>query len=121
MKSKLSNSVPLGLVLLTLSTAPVWAAHGNPWAGTDDEVNAQFHDVNQAKSLNTPGEDEMHGQTNRNVSPNAGAGAAGHASAGAGSSGGGQGGGGQRNGDGGSGGQGGGGQGNGGGGHGRGS
>ena len=84
MKSPLSNSVPLGSVLLTLSTTPVWAAHANPWAGPDDEVKSQFHDENQEKSLDTPGEDEMHGQSNRDVSPNAGGGAAGHASAGAG-------------------------------------
>lgn len=115
MKSKLSNSVPLGLVLLTLSTAPVWADHGNPWAGPDDEVKSQFHDANQEKSLNTPGEDEMHGQTNRNVSPNAGRGAAGHANAGTGGSRNGGGG------NGGGGGHGGGGNGGGGGGHGRGS
>ena len=81
MKSTLSNSVPLGLVLLTLSVAPVLADHGNPWAGPDDKVNSQFHDASQEKSLNTPGEDEMHGQANRNVSPNAGGKAAGHASA----------------------------------------
>ena len=84
MKPTLSNSVPLGLVLLTLLVAPVLADHGNPWAGPDDEVKSQFHDANQEKSLNTPGEDEMHGQTNREVSPNGGAGAAGHASASAG-------------------------------------
>jgi hypothetical protein len=96
MKSTLFNSVPLGLVLLTLSTAVVLADHGNPWAGPDDQVKSQFHDVNQEKSLNTPGEDEMHGQTNRNVSLNAGSGAAGHASEGVeGGRGGGQGSGGQ--------------------------
>lgn len=84
MKPTLSNSVPLGLILLTLSVAPVLADHGNPWAGPDDEVKSQFHDANQEKSLNTPGEDEMHGQTNRDVGPDAGGSSAGHASAGAG-------------------------------------
>lgn len=77
MKPKLSNAMPLGLVLLTLSVAPVFADHGNPWAGPDDNVKSQFHDENQEKSLNTPGEDEMYGRTNRNVSPNARGGKAG--------------------------------------------
>jgi hypothetical protein len=81
MKPTFSNSLPLGLVLLTLSVAPVVADHGNPWAGPDDEVKSQFHDANQEKSLDRPGEDEMHGQTNRKVSPNAGRGVAGKANA----------------------------------------
>ena len=87
MKLTLSNSVPTGLVLLTLSVAPVFADHGNPWAGPEDDVKSQFHDENQEKSLNTPGEDEMHGQSNRNVSTNAGRGAAGRAGTSAGGSG----------------------------------
>lgn len=70
MKPKLSNSMPLGLVLLTLSVAPVFAAHGNPWAGPDDDVKSQFHDQNQEKSLNTPGDEEMYQRTNSDVSPN---------------------------------------------------
>ena len=43
------------------------AAHANPWAGEDDEVNAQFHDENQARSVGTPGEDEMRGTMTRNA------------------------------------------------------
>ncbi|MCC1491905.1 hypothetical protein [Cognatishimia sp. F0-27] len=44
------------------------AGHANPWAGPDDVVNARFHDANQARSIDTPGEDEMHGHQAGNAS-----------------------------------------------------
>lgn len=53
-------------VMITLAS-PGWASHANPWATEDDEVLAQFHDVNQEKSVGTPGEDEMLGVMTRSA------------------------------------------------------
>lgn len=47
--------------VLTLLASPALADHGNPWATADDVVLSQFHDANQARSVGTPGEDEMRG------------------------------------------------------------
>lgn len=74
MKCALFTALSSGLLLAALGTTPTLADHGNPWAGPDDEVQSQFHDDNQEKSVGTPGEDEMNGQINRNASPNAGSG-----------------------------------------------
>ncbi len=52
---------------LAVLSAPALANHANPWATEDDEVLAQFHDVNQAKSIGTPGEDEQNGRMNRSA------------------------------------------------------
>ncbi|MGI1662658.1 hypothetical protein ACRDNQ_10495 [Palleronia sp. KMU-117] len=41
--------------------SPVLAAHANPWASEGDTVDSQFHESNQARSVDTPGEDEMRG------------------------------------------------------------
>ena len=48
--------------LAFVAASPAVASHANPWAGEDDEVNAQYHDVNQARSAGTPGQDEMKGR-----------------------------------------------------------
>lgn len=126
MKTTVRTTLIYGAVLALLSITPALADHGNPWAGPDEEVQSQFHDINQEKSVATLGENEMYGQSNRSVSPNAGPGQAGSVSAdaggrgngGGGGNGGGQGAGGGNGGGGNGGGNGGGG--NGGGGHGRG-
>ncbi|WP_371060302.1 hypothetical protein [Rhodosalinus sp. 5P4] len=47
--------------------APLQADHGNPWAGEDDTVLSKYHDANQARSADTPGEDEMRGALARNA------------------------------------------------------
>lgn len=50
-----------------VASTPVIAAHANPWADEDDEVQEQYHDVNQAKSEGTPGQDEMNGVMTRSA------------------------------------------------------
>jgi hypothetical protein len=53
--------------LLTLAAilgslaAPAVADHANPWASDTDTVLSKNHDTNQARSADTPGEDEMRG------------------------------------------------------------
>ncbi len=76
MKSNLLTALSSGVILAMLGSAPAVADHGNPWAGPDDEVQSQFHDANQAKSVGRPGENEMRGQSSRNANPRAGQGAA---------------------------------------------
>ncbi|WP_139792778.1 hypothetical protein [Pseudophaeobacter leonis] len=51
----------LATAVIGVSANPAFADHGNPWAEEDDVVRSQFHDVNQAKSVGTPGQDEMKG------------------------------------------------------------
>lgn len=48
-------------VALICVAGPILAAHANPWATETDSVNSQYHDSNQARSADTPGEDEMRG------------------------------------------------------------
>ncbi|TCS67559.1 hypothetical protein EDD52_101661 [Primorskyibacter sedentarius] len=48
--------------VLCLLAAPAFADHANPWAGEGDTVLSRNHDANQAKSVNTPGQDEMRGK-----------------------------------------------------------
>ncbi len=48
-------------VAIAFIAAPAFASHNNPWATEDDTVLAQYHEVNQAQSIDTPGEDEMLG------------------------------------------------------------
>jgi len=40
---------------------PAHADHNNPWATADDVVLSKNHEANQAKSADTPGNDEMRG------------------------------------------------------------
>ena len=54
-------------ILLCGLSAPVFAAHANPWANPDDNVMAKMHDTNQARSVGTPGQDEMNGQMTRSA------------------------------------------------------
>ncbi|ANT62291.1 hypothetical protein AYJ57_17870 [Salipiger sp. CCB-MM3] len=51
----------LGTFLVGTAVSPLYAGHANPWADGDDTLNMQYHDANQAKSLDTPGQDEMRG------------------------------------------------------------
>jgi len=41
------------------------ASHANPWATADDTLLSKYHDENQARSVDTPGEDEMRGGMER--------------------------------------------------------
>ncbi|WP_137699839.1 hypothetical protein [Marimonas lutisalis] len=78
----------LGAVATIALAGPLMAAHANPWATDDDTVLSKEHDDNQARSIGTPGEDEMLGNMVQNVSPLAGSGAAGRGGEGDGSGGG---------------------------------
>ncbi len=69
----------LGIVIALGAAAPVMASHANPWADDDDIVNAQYHDVNQEQSIDTPGEDEQLGNMVQDVSSQAGGGLGGDA------------------------------------------
>jgi hypothetical protein len=46
---------------LMLAASPLLADHANPWATDGDTTLSRFHDSNQARSADTPGEDEMRG------------------------------------------------------------
>lgn len=80
--TKTTFATAIGIALMS---APVQAEHANPWAGEDDTVLAKNHDTNQARSIGTPGEDEMRGVMNRRAhgkldDPQGGGGVAGGAS-----------------------------------------
>ncbi|MDV7142712.1 hypothetical protein R3X27_08455 [Tropicimonas sp. TH_r6] len=53
----------IALVAIFTATASM-AAHNNPWAGPEDDVNGENHDTNQAYSVDRTGEDEMTGVEN---------------------------------------------------------
>ncbi|WP_146344222.1 hypothetical protein [Falsiphaeobacter marinintestinus] len=55
-----------GLILTTASSRAM-AAHANSWADGDDSVVSANHDSNQAKSVGTPGQDEMNGAMSRSA------------------------------------------------------
>lgn len=56
------------IAILSLAFAlPAGAAHNNPWATPEDDVLAKNHDANQEQSAGTPGEDEMGGTMDRNI------------------------------------------------------
>ena len=59
MKRTLTAAVAAAFALATATL--VHAGHANPWADADDTVLEQFHDTNQTRSIDTPGEDEMRG------------------------------------------------------------
>jgi len=59
------------VVVMTMSSA--LADHANPWATDDDVVLSRFHDDNQARSADTPGEDEMRGKMSRSANGKTGA------------------------------------------------
>lgn len=61
----LKTTFAAGLIIVLASQG--WASHANPWASDDDDVQAQYHDANQAKSVDTPGEDEMLGVMTRSA------------------------------------------------------
>lgn len=73
-----------GFIVSVAMTGQVFAAHNNPWATDLTTVLGKNHDTNQAQSEGTPGQDEMRGNMNQNVSPNAGGGYGVAASAGGG-------------------------------------
>ncbi|WP_323772134.1 hypothetical protein [Antarctobacter sp.] len=60
----INHTFAVTLSLVVLSGA-AQADHGNPWATADDTVLSKNHDANQAKSVGTPGEDEMRGALTR--------------------------------------------------------
>ncbi|MBV7392579.1 hypothetical protein [Mameliella sediminis] len=62
MTCKTTLAAALGLVLMS---GAALASHANPWATADDTVLEKYHDANQAKSIGTPGEDEMRGAMTR--------------------------------------------------------
>lgn len=49
------------LAMIFLSAGGAWAGHANPWASEGDILQMQYHEENLAKSVGTPGEDEMRG------------------------------------------------------------
>ncbi|MGG7564997.1 hypothetical protein ACQ5SO_02395 [Rhodovulum sp. DZ06] len=51
----------LGAALLLGLPGAALAGHNNPWSSDLASLNEQFHDENQARSADTPGEDEMRG------------------------------------------------------------
>jgi hypothetical protein len=53
--------------LVAMTVSPALANHANPWATGDDVVLSRFHDENQARSADTPGEDEMRGKMTRSA------------------------------------------------------
>ena len=57
----------LAVIALTGSASVLAAGHANPWADDLSEVLQKNHDTNQAKSADTPGEDEMRGVMSRNA------------------------------------------------------
>ena len=62
----MKSSICLACILAALS-GPALADHGNPWASEDDFVLSKNHDANQARSIDTPGEDEMRGKLTRSA------------------------------------------------------
>lgn len=64
----MTNMTTLGVALgLALMSGAAQADHANPWATAEDTVLAKNHDANQARSIGTPGEDEMRGVMARNA------------------------------------------------------
>ncbi|MCI2399108.1 hypothetical protein [Aliiroseovarius subalbicans] len=51
----------LSSAVVSLIASPLFAGHANPWASENDAINSQFHEINLAQSVDTPGEDEMLG------------------------------------------------------------
>jgi hypothetical protein len=64
----------LGVMVSVAMAGAAVAAHNNPWTDDLNTVLSKAHDTNQAKSEGKPGQDEMRGNMNQNVSANAGAG-----------------------------------------------
>ncbi|WP_421904558.1 hypothetical protein [Mameliella sp.] len=62
MTNKTMLAAAIGFALISAS---VQADHANLWAGEDDTVLSKNHDANQARSIGTPGENEMRGVMNR--------------------------------------------------------
>jgi hypothetical protein len=60
-------SAVLAATLLLSGAGQALAAHANPWAGPEDNVLGAMHDTNQARSVDTPGEDEMNGAMTRSA------------------------------------------------------
>lgn len=50
------------VVTMTVIATPVFAGHANPWMKDGDTVLETNHDSNQARSADTPGQDEMRGK-----------------------------------------------------------
>ncbi|MBR9891745.1 hypothetical protein GYB14_08615 [bacterium] len=60
-------TLALAVIALTGSASTLAAGHANPWTDDLSEVREKNHDSNQAKSADTPGEDEMRGVMSRNA------------------------------------------------------
>ncbi|EAU45619.1 hypothetical protein [Salipiger bermudensis] len=60
-------TLALAVIALTGSASTLAAGHANPWTDDLSEVREKNHDSNQAKSTDTPGEDEMRGVMSRNA------------------------------------------------------
>ena len=71
MKSITATCIPAALMALTVAL-PASAAHNNPWATPEDDVLAKNHDANQKQSVGTPGQDEMQGTMDRNMTSDPG-------------------------------------------------
>lgn len=68
LKTYTRSFAPALVLAVWAAGAPqAFSAHANPWAEEDDEVQEQFHDVNQARSEGTPGQDEMNGAMTRSA------------------------------------------------------
>ena len=71
----MKNRISLKVAAIALSLAfavPASAAHNNPWATPEDDVLAKKHDGRQEKSADTPGQDEMRGTMDRDVTADPG-------------------------------------------------
>ena len=68
----------LSVTMIATLATPLYAAHNNPWATDVDVVLGKKHDANQAKSIGTPGQDEMRGEMRQDTDPSVGHGPQGH-------------------------------------------
>lgn len=75
----MKHITPLALAVIALSgsISALEAGHANPWTDDLSEVLEKNHDSNQARSADTPGEDEMRGVMTRNAHGKTGGSAAG--------------------------------------------
>ncbi|CUH77624.1 hypothetical protein [Tropicibacter naphthalenivorans] len=53
--------------MMTLTAGAALAGHANPWTTDTSILLEQYHDTNQARSIGTPGEDEMRGVMTQNA------------------------------------------------------
>jgi hypothetical protein len=67
--STMTPKTTLAMILTCtlMSAGMAQADHNNPWAGENDVTLSKNHDANQARSIGTPGEDEMRGVMTRSA------------------------------------------------------